>query len=66
MNATKKTKEITAATAAANQEEEKDLTKTILFMRVVNMGAAVLLVTCSVSVCVCFGSSVIIFSRMRT
>ncbi len=54
MNATKRTKEITAdAAAAANQEEEQDLTKTILFMRVVNMGAAVLLVTCSVSVCVC-------------
>lgn len=53
MNATKKTKEITAAAAAANQEEEQDLTKTILFMRVVNMAASVLLVTCSVSVCVC-------------
>jgi hypothetical protein len=52
MNATKKTKEITTA-AAANQEEEQDLTKTILFMRVVNMAASVLLVTCSVSVCVC-------------
>jgi hypothetical protein len=51
MNATKKTKEITAAAAAANQGEEQDLTKTILFMRVLNMGAAVLLVTCSVSFC---------------
>ena len=49
MNATKKNKEITAAAAAANQAEEPDLTKTILFMRLINMVAAVLLVTVSVS-----------------
>ncbi|KAL3768312.1 hypothetical protein ACHAWU_006694 [Discostella pseudostelligera] len=48
MNATKKTKEITAAAAAANQAEEPDLTKTILFMRLINMVAAVLLVTVSI------------------
>jgi len=35
--------------AAAAVEDEKDLPKLILFMRILNMAAAVLLITCSVS-----------------
>lgn len=35
-------------TAAPTAEEEQELSKVILFMRVANMGAAVLLITCSI------------------
>ena len=45
MNATADAK--TAPTS--NEEDEKDLPKMILFMRVLNMAAATLLMTCSVS-----------------
>ena len=39
--------------AVAAVEDEKDLPKLILFMRVLNMAAAVLLITCSVRFIVC-------------
>ena len=47
MNKDVNTTQSKIATAAA-VEDEKDLPKLILFMRVLNMAAAVLLITCSV------------------
>ena len=41
----------TQANIAANEADEKELPRLILFMRVLNMAAAVLLITASVSTC---------------